>query len=220
MIQHVSSCLLWLPWQLSNLRTVITQESLPVSVAVCKILLHLLVLGQWCFHVAVGNQKPFIFNLTSKLDICRNSRSGLPNLTYHQTLRQAAVVRTGRKAGLTRPMPTPIGRSTLAVRTSISSAVAAIRAVRAGIKARVSTVRATQVGSSHGSQEVNLAALSPGSRAGHRRAGVLTLIWGPWMIGTARDVIVTWLWIVGKVNGVCTEVVYCVEDCISAVGSE
>ena len=143
------------------------------------------VLGQWCFqHV--------LLNLTSKIDIRRDSKSGLPNLTNHQTMRQAAVVRTGRKAGPTRPMPTPTSRTTLAVRTTISSAVAAIRAVRAGIKARVSAVRATQVGSSHRSQEAKLAALSPGSRECHRRAGALTLIWGPWMTGIARDVIEWW----------------------------
>lgn len=103
-------------------------------------------------------------------------------------MHQAAVARTGRKDGLTSPMPTLISRSTLAVRTCISIAVAAIRAVRAGIKVTVSTFRAIQVGSSQSSQEANLAALSPGSRAGHRKAGVLTLIWVPWMIGIAHDV--------------------------------
>lgn len=108
-------------------------------------------------------------------------------------MRQGAVARTGRKAGMTHPLPTLISRSTLAIRTSIRSVMAAIRAVRAGTKETASAVKVTQVCSSQSSQEANLAALNPGSRAGHRRAGALTLIWGPWMIGIACDAIIMWL---------------------------
>lgn len=124
----------------------------------------------------------------NQITLCRSSNQGSPNLTSQQTPCQRAVAKTGRTGGPAQQLiPTLLSSNMLATRAPISSAMTAARmCIEVGVK----RVRPTRLGSSHASQEPSQVAHSPGSQAGHKRAGDLISIWDPWMTGTAPDLVV------------------------------